>query len=64
MDDDGVTYRGLERAEHDPRLREALTALPRRQRAVLVLRYHGRRRRRTQDHQAAGERRVHAPHRR
>ncbi|TYB49247.1 SigE family RNA polymerase sigma factor [Actinomadura chibensis] len=32
--------RGLERAEHDPRLWEALTTLPRRQRAVLVLRYY------------------------
>ncbi|GAA1826544.1 SigE family RNA polymerase sigma factor [Actinomadura chokoriensis] len=32
--------RGLERAEHDPRLWEALAALPRRQRAVLVLRYY------------------------
>lgn len=32
--------RGLERAERDPRLWEALTALPRRQRAVLVLRYY------------------------
>jgi RNA polymerase sigma-70 factor (sigma-E family) len=34
--DDG----GLERAEHDPRLWEALTTLPPRQRAVLVLRYY------------------------
>ena len=32
--------RGLERAEHDPRLWEALAALPPRQRAVLVLRYY------------------------
>ncbi|MEW2352305.1 SigE family RNA polymerase sigma factor [Spirillospora sp. NPDC029432] len=31
---------GLERAEHDPRLWEALMALPRRQRTVLVLRYY------------------------
>ncbi|HEX2315586.1 MAG TPA: SigE family RNA polymerase sigma factor [Thermomonospora sp.] len=31
---------GLERAERDPRLWEALSALPRRQRAVLVLRYY------------------------
>ncbi|TDD79108.1 SigE family RNA polymerase sigma factor [Actinomadura darangshiensis] len=31
---------GLARAEHDPRLWEALTLLPRRQRAVLVLRYY------------------------
>ncbi|MEO3829656.1 SigE family RNA polymerase sigma factor [Actinomadura sp. B10D3] len=31
---------GLDRAEHDPRLWEALTALPQRQRAVLVLRYY------------------------
>jgi RNA polymerase sigma-70 factor (sigma-E family) len=31
---------GLERAEHDQRLWEALTALPQRQRAVLVLRYY------------------------
>jgi RNA polymerase sigma-70 factor (sigma-E family) len=32
--------RGLERAESDPRLWEALAVLPRRQRAVLVLRYY------------------------
>ncbi|MFA1543053.1 SigE family RNA polymerase sigma factor [Actinomadura monticuli] len=32
--------RGLERAEHDPRLWEALRTLPPRQRAVLVLRYY------------------------
>ncbi|QKW35514.1 SigE family RNA polymerase sigma factor [Actinomadura sp. NAK00032] len=32
--------RGLERAESDPRLWEALSVLPRRQRAVLVLRYY------------------------
>ncbi|MFG2085904.1 MULTISPECIES: SigE family RNA polymerase sigma factor [unclassified Spirillospora] len=32
--------RGIERAEHDPRLWEALTSLPPRQRAVLVLRYY------------------------
>lgn len=32
--------RGLERAEHDPRLWEALTLLPPRQRTVLVLRYY------------------------
>ncbi|SEG47352.1 RNA polymerase sigma-70 factor, sigma-E family [Thermomonospora echinospora] len=31
---------GLDRAEHDPRLWELLSALPRRQRAVLVLRYY------------------------
>ncbi|WP_433478670.1 SigE family RNA polymerase sigma factor [Spirillospora sp. CA-142024] len=31
---------GLDRAEHDPRLWEALAMLPRRQRAVLVLRYY------------------------
>ncbi|WP_243712829.1 SigE family RNA polymerase sigma factor [Actinomadura sp. 6K520] len=32
--------RGIERAEHDPRLWTALAALPPRQRAVLVLRYY------------------------
>ncbi|ACY96570.1 SigE family RNA polymerase sigma factor [Thermomonospora curvata] len=36
----GYIERGLERAEHDPRLWDLLTALPRRQRAVLVLRYY------------------------
>lgn len=36
----GYVDRGLEQTERDPRLWRALAALPRRQRAVLVLRYY------------------------
>jgi RNA polymerase sigma-70 factor (sigma-E family) len=40
LPDRGYLERGLEDAERDPRLWDALTALPRRQRTVLVLRYY------------------------